>query len=61
MEPNKEQMEAFIKEYETLVQKHEMDFISIPMYQPDESGGWKLVLQTQPISTKKKEDFIAKE
>lgn len=48
----KEALEAFMKEYGELVKKHEIDILAFPMFQPDGEGNWKIVIQTQPVSTK---------
>lgn len=49
MEPTdfEKRSETFRKEYGELVARHKIDFMSIPVYQPDEKGVWHLSIQTQ--------------
>lgn len=51
-EEEKKAIEAFLEEYGELVKKHEIDFVNYPMWQPDGQGGWKMLVQTTPVSTK---------
>lgn len=53
---------AFLKEYGELVQKHQFDFATYPVFIPDGQGGFKIIVQSTPIPLpQKKEEFIAKE
>ncbi len=45
-------IEKFLKEYGELVRKYEVDIMSIPQFLPDEKGGWRLVVQSQPVDLK---------
>lgn len=47
----KKASEEFMKEYGELTQKHKVDFINYPLWQPDGNGGWKMTIQTQLVST----------
>lgn len=54
MEPNqevKERIDAFLADYGKLVEKHRVDFINYPQWMPDGTGGWKMLVQTQPTDT----------
>ena len=42
----------FLKEYGELVKKHGIDIIAYPTYVPDKEGGWKLIINTQPVPSK---------
>lgn len=42
----------FLKEYGELVKKHGIDIVAYPNYIPDGSGGWKLIISTQTVSSK---------
>lgn len=55
-----EKIDAFIKEYGELREKYRLDFISLPVYQPNEQGTWELKIQTQVamIDTPSPEEFI---
>lgn len=44
-----ERMNFFIKEYGELVAKHQMDFATYPMWQPDQNGGFRTVIQSTPV------------
>lgn len=50
----KEALNVFIKEYGELVAKHKFDFIAYPIWQPSDTGEWKMSIQTQAVSTKNK-------
>ncbi len=53
---------AFMKEYGELVEKHQIDFATYPVFIPDGQGGFKIVVQSTPIDiSKKPEPLIAKE
>lgn len=53
---------AFMKEYGELVEKHQVDFATYPVFIPDGQGGFKIVVQSTPIDiSKKPEPLIAKE
>lgn len=60
----KQKGEAFLKEYGELVQKHQVDFATYPVFIPDGQGGFKIVVQSTPIdisNAPKKSPFIAEE
>ena len=53
-----DRIKLFLKEYEELTVKHKVDFINFPMWVPEQKsdqspgqGGWRLVIQTQPVDT----------
>lgn len=59
-----ERAKAFIEEYGELVKKHQIDFGTFPSFIPDGQGGFKVVVNTQPIDIKdqpKKSPFVAEE
>ena len=61
-EERKEKGTAFMKEYGELVEKHQVDFATYPVFIPDGQGGFKIVVQSTPIDlSKKPEPLIAKE
>ena len=63
-EERKVKGEAFMKEYGELVEKHQVDFATYPVFVPDGQGGFKIVIQSTPIDISnqpKKSPFIAKE
>ncbi len=43
--------EVFVKEYGDLVEKHKIDFVNFPMFVPDGQGGFRIVIQNQPVDT----------
>lgn len=45
----KKRQEDFIKEYGELVEKHKMDFATYPVFTPDGTGGFKLIIQNTPV------------
>lgn len=51
-EVEKDNSEAFLKEYGELVKKYEMDFVTFPMYEPNGNGKWELTVKTQLVTTK---------
>lgn len=56
MEPTQEtkkRIDAFLEEYKVLIDKHKVDFIAYPMFVPDGQGGFKIVIQQQPVDTAK--------
>ncbi len=60
----KKRQEAFIKEYGELVEKHKLDFATYPVFTPDGTGGFKVVIQNTPVDTTnmpKASPFIAKD
>ena len=60
VEPTK--LEKFVAEYGELVKKHNVDFISYPVFVPSENGEFKVRVVTQPVSTdqnKTVKDFIS--
>jgi len=55
MEENKEFEERksqFIKEYKELIDKYRIDWMSFPMFTPNEKGTWEITIQTHPVDTK---------
>lgn len=42
-------VDAFIKEYKELVQKYKVDTLAFPMFVPDGQGGYKVIINQQPI------------
>lgn len=65
-EERKVKGEAFMKEYGELVEKHQVDFATYPVFIPDGQGGFKIVVQSTPIDISqqlKKEEapFMEKE
>lgn len=58
----KERIEAFIKDYGELVEKHKVDFVMFPMFVPDGNNGFRVVIQQQPVDTEQmaqKSPFVA--
>lgn len=51
-EATQEELQSFVKEYGELVKKHQVDFASYPVFVPDGNGGFKVIVQNTPISTK---------
>ncbi len=50
----------FITEYGELVAKHKRDFAHYPLFVPDGTGAFKVVLQSTPVDvTPKEEKFVA--
>lgn len=47
--PQKERIESFLSAYGKLVQEHQIDFATYPMFVPDGSGGFKVIVQSTPI------------
>lgn len=64
-QPSKEELDAFLKEYAVLIEKHAMDFVHYPMYIPDGTGGFKTVVQSTAVSTtqltKSPKEFVEKD
>ena len=59
-----ERGQAFLKEYKELTEKHQIDFATYPIYQPDGNGGFKTVMQSTPIDISKQSKpspFVATE
>lgn len=44
-------VDAFLKEYGQLVEKHKVDFANYPLYIPDGAGGFKTLVQSTPVDT----------
>ena len=44
-----ERAKEFIKEYGELVKKHNIDFATFPQWVPDGQGGFRTIVQNQPI------------
>ncbi len=42
-------LNAFISDYKAIVDKHQMDFAAFPMFIPDGQGGFKVIVQQQPV------------
>lgn len=40
---------AFLKEYGELVEKHQMDLATYPVFIPDGQGGFKVTVQSTPV------------
>lgn len=58
----KNRVDAFVKEYGELVEKHNVDFANYPAYIPDGNGGFRVIVQTVPVDVSKqpkKSPFIA--
>ena len=51
-EETKVAIDAFLKEYGELVQKHKVDVVAYPMWTPGEKGTWIMSIQTTAVSTK---------
>ena len=47
-----ERIKKFLEGYGKLVKELEVDIMSIPQFLPDEKGGWRLVIQSQPVDLK---------
>ncbi len=63
-EERKEKGTAFMKEYGELVEKHQIDFATYPVFIPDGKGGFQIVVQSTPVDISnqpKKSPFIEKE
>lgn len=63
-EERREKGEVFLKEYGELVEKHQVDFATYPVFIPDGQGGFKIVVQSTPVDISnqpKKSPFIASE
>lgn len=57
----KERVDAFIVDYKSLIEKHEVDFAAFPQYIPDGVGGFRTIVQTVPVDTRnqpKKSPFV---
>ncbi len=48
--------QAFLKDYGELVEKHQMDFATYPMFVPDGAGGFKIRIQSTPVNLPPKEE-----
>jgi len=62
-EESQKKIEAFLQEYKTLVDKHQVDFANYPVYVPDGEGGFKTIIQNTPVDMStmpQKSPFIAK-
>lgn len=49
---SEKRIQDFIKEYGSLTEKYDVDFLSMPAFIPDDKGGWKIVIHVQPIDRK---------
>ncbi len=47
-----ERAEAFMKEYNELVEKHGIKMSAAPVFVPNERGSWECMVQGGPIDTK---------
>lgn len=59
-----EKGQACLKEYGELVEKHQMDLATYPVFIPDGQGGFKVTVQSTPVDISnqpKKSPFIATE
>lgn len=59
-----ERQQAFLKEYGELVEKHNIDFATYPVFVPSQSepGAFKVVVQNTPVdisNAPKKSPFVA--
>jgi hypothetical protein len=45
----KERIDAFIKDYGELRNKHKIDIASAPSFVPNDRGTWELVINMQPV------------
>ena len=43
---------AFMKDYEELTKKHEVDFVSYPVWLPTATGAFETRMQTSPVDRK---------
>lgn len=59
-----EKINKFLEGYKRLVDEHNVDFITIPMFIPDGQGGFRIVVQSQAIDKDdlrvEAKDFIQK-
>lgn len=44
-----EKIKNFYTEYEELTKKHGIDFANYPVFVPDGSGGFKVIVQSTPV------------
>lgn len=51
MEEN-DRVKEFVKRYGELVDELKVDFANFPMYIPDGGGGFRTIIQSQPIDIK---------
>jgi len=59
-----EKAQAFLKEYGELVEKHQMDLATYPVFVPDGQGGFRVIIQSTPVDISnqpKKSPFVAQE
>lgn len=59
----KKRIDAFVKDYGELVDKHQIDFVNYPMFVPDGQNGFKIIVQNQPVDIKNlptKSPFVTK-
>lgn len=58
----KKRIEEFLQAYGKLVEEYKIDFVNYPQWIPDGEGGWKMIMQTQPMDTTnlpQKSPFVA--
>lgn len=55
VDDSQERVQAFIKEYGELVQKHKIDFANLPAFVPNENepGSFKIMIRTFPVDMTK--------
>ena len=56
-------VEDFMKEYKELTEKHQIDYVQFPQFQPDGNGAFKIVIATMPVDLnlqKLNQSFIQK-
>ena len=53
--------DEFIKKYGELVKEYGMDFVQYPVFAPDGSGGFKVVLQNQLMLSETTDESFVKE
>lgn len=61
MKNDNPKLQEFLLEYKALVDKHQVDIATFPVFVPDEKGEYKIKLQSQPIElpkVEKKEEGI---
>lgn len=42
-------VDDFLREYQDLTKKHQIDFAQFPMFVPDDKGGFRVVMQSTPV------------
>lgn len=49
---SQQRQEGFLKEYGDLIEKYDYDFISFPMFVPNEKGNFETYIQNQAVDKK---------